>query len=129
MGGRITRSLPNEKLCFVGELKVDGVAISLIYENKKLVRGVTRGNGTIGDEVTANVRTIRAIPLSVNFELPFEVRGEVYMTYDAFSALNQSIIESGHKPMQNPRNTTAGTLKLQDSKKLLAAISVLPLIR
>lgn len=115
---RITRSLPNEKLCFVGELKVDGVAISLIYENKKLVRGVTRGNGTIGDEVTANVRTIRAIPLSVNFELPFEVRGEVYMTYDAFSALNQSIIESGHKPMQNPRNTTAGTLKLQDSKEV-----------
>jgi len=115
---RITRSLPNEKLCFVGELKVDGVAISLIYENKKMVRGVTRGNGTIGDEVTANVRTIRAIPLSVNFELPFEVRGEVYMTYDAFSALNQSIIESGHKPMQNPRNTTAGTLKLQDSKEV-----------
>lgn len=115
---RITRSLPNEKLCFVGELKVDGVAISLIYENKRLIRGATRGNGTIGDEITANVRTIRGIPLSVDFELPFEVRGEVYMTYDAFSALNQSIIDSGHKPMQNPRNTTAGTLKLQDSKEV-----------
>jgi DNA ligase (NAD+) len=115
---RITRSLPNERLCFVGELKVDGVAISLIYQNKKLVRGATRGNGTIGDEVTANVRTIRGIPLSVDFELPFEVRGEVYMTYDAFSTLNQSIIESGQKPMQNPRNTTAGTLKLQDSKEV-----------
>lgn len=115
---RITRLLPSEKLCFVGELKVDGVAVSLIYENKKLVRGATRGNGTIGDEVTANIRTIRGIPLSVDYEFPFEVRGEVYMTYDAFSALNQSIIESGHKPMQNPRNTTAGTLKLQDSKEV-----------
>ncbi len=115
---RITRSLPDKKLCFVGELKVDGVAISLIYENKRLVRGATRGNGTVGDEVTSNVRTIRGIPLSVDFEEPFEVRGEVYMTYDAFSKLNQSIVESGHKPMQNPRNTTAGTLKLQDSKEV-----------
>jgi DNA ligase (NAD+) len=115
---RMKRSLPNEKLCFVGELKVDGVAVSLIYENKKLVQGATRGNGTIGDEVTANIRTIRSIPLSVDVDFPFEVRGEVYMTYDAFSALNQSIIESGHKPMQNPRNTTAGTLKLQNPKEV-----------
>lgn len=115
---RITKSLPNEKLCFVGELKVDGVAVSLMFENQKLFRGATRGNGTVGDEVTANIRTIRGIPLSVDYEFPFEVRGEVYMTYDAFSALNQSIIENGHKPMQNPRNTTAGTLKLQDSKEV-----------
>lgn len=115
---RIERSLPNEKLSFVGELKVDGLAVSLIYENKKLIRGVTRGNGTIGDEVTANVRTIRGIPLSVDYEFPFEVRGEIYMTFQAFSTLNESIIESGHKPMQNPRNTTAGTLKLQDSKEV-----------
>lgn len=115
---RIERSLPGEKLSFVGELKVDGVAVSLIYENKKLIRGITRGNGTIGDEVTANIRTIRGIPLSVDYDLPIEVRGEVYMTFKAFSSLNESIIESGHKPMQNPRNTTAGTLKLQDPKEV-----------
>lgn len=116
--GKIQRSLPGEKLSFVGELKVDGLAVSLIYENGKLLRGATRGNGAIGDDVTANIRTIKSIPLSVDHKLPFEVRGEVYMTFKAFTALNESIIENGQKPMQNPRNTTAGTLKLQNSKEV-----------
>ncbi|NLG17403.1 MAG: NAD-dependent DNA ligase LigA [Fibrobacter sp.] len=115
---RLQRSLPGQNLSFVGELKVDGVAASLIFENGKLLRAVTRGNGTIGDEVTANVRTIKSIPLKVDYSSLFEVRGEAYMTFQAFTKLNENYIESGQKPMQNPRNTTAGTLKLQDSHEV-----------
>ncbi|MFP4681558.1 MAG: NAD-dependent DNA ligase LigA [Chitinispirillaceae bacterium] len=112
---RMQRSLPGQKLEFVGELKVDGVACSLVYENGHLVRGVTRGNGVVGDDVTPNIRTIRSIPLVLDHDASFEVRGEIYMTFENFTRLNQAIVESGQKPMQNPRNTTAGTLKLQDS--------------
>lgn len=115
---RLHRLLPNRMLSFTGELKVDGVAVSLIYENGRLVRAVTRGNGTIGDEVTANVRTIRGIPLQVECTDPFEVRGEIYMTYEAFSKLNSRLEENGEKPMQNPRNTTSGSIKLQDCKEV-----------
>lgn len=115
---RLQRSLPGENLSFIGELKIDGIAASIIYENGKLLRGATRGNGSVGDEVTANLRAIRSIPLTVNFTEPFEVRGEAYMTFEAFTTLNESIIDSGQKPMQNPRNTTAGTLKLQDPKEV-----------
>jgi DNA ligase (NAD+) len=109
---RCEKALPNERLSFVGELKMDGVAVALVYEGGRLVRAVTRGDGEIGDEVTANIRTIRAVPLSVEYAGPFEVRGEVYMTFTAFQRLNNRLIEEGQKPMQNPRNTTAGTIKL-----------------
>ncbi len=112
------KSLDGERMSFVGELKVDGIALSLIYENGRLLRAVTRGNGTIGDEVTANVRTIKSIPLIIDEKDFIEVRGEAYMSYDAFTHLNELIIESGQKPMQNPRNTTAGTLKLQDATEV-----------
>ena len=111
---RIGRLLPEAGITFAGELKVDGVAVSLLYENGRLVRGVTRGDGTIGDDVTANVRTIRSIPLIVPHTNPFEVRGEIYMTFGAFTSLNDRLAENGEKTMQNPRNTTAGTLKLLD---------------
>lgn len=112
---RLKKSIDGENISFVGELKVDGIALSLIYKNGRLLQAVTRGNGTIGDEVTANVRTIKSIPLVIGRNESIEVRGEAYMTYEAFTHLNESIIESGQKPMQNPRNTTAGTLKLQDA--------------
>lgn len=115
---RMQKSLPGQSLRFVGELKVDGVACSLIYENGHLVRGVTRGNGTVGDDVTPNIRTVRSVPLVVDYEGSFEVRGEIYMTFENFTSLNRTIVESGQKPMQNPRNTTAGTLKLQDSSEV-----------
>jgi DNA ligase (NAD+) len=111
---RCERLLPGESLSWVGELKVDGVAASLTYENGMLVRGVTRGDGTTGDDVTANIRTIRGIPLRVECDETFEVRGEVYMTFASFRRLNEQIVESGQKPMQNPRNTASGTLKLLD---------------
>ncbi|MDR0305961.1 MAG: NAD-dependent DNA ligase LigA [Chitinispirillales bacterium] len=111
---RMEKTLSGSEIRFTGELKLDGVACSLVYEDGRLVRAVTRGDGVVGDEVTANVRTIRSIPLVVDYKDPFEVRGEIYMTFKKFSALNASIVENGQKPMQNPRNTTAGTLKLQD---------------
>jgi DNA ligase (NAD+) len=117
---RVRRTVPAAMLLFTGELKVDGVAVSLIYEDGKLVRGVTRGNGIVGDDVTPNVRTIRSIPLTVDYHDAFEVRGEMYMTFNAFSALNERLIENGEKTMQNPRNTTAGTIKLQDCKEVAA---------
>jgi len=107
-------------VAFVGELKVDGVAASLVYEKGKLVMGVTRGDGVTGDDVTANVRTIRSIPLGLPVSGSAEnceVRGEVYMTFKNFRRLNDSLVESGQKPMQNPRNTTSGALKLLDPRE------------
>ena len=115
---RCERLFPREKISYVGELKVDGVAASLIYEKGKLVRGVTRGDGAVGDDVTPNIRTICSIPLVVDYHEPFEVRGEVYLTFKNFNRLNDQIVESGQKPMQNPRNTASGTLKLLEPREM-----------
>jgi DNA ligase (NAD+) len=113
---RVQRLLPGERTSFIGEIKVDGVAAALRYDNGLFTMGITRGDGTTGDEVTANFRTIRSIPLSVDYKGPFEVRGEAYMTFDHFQRLNEAIVESGQTAMQNPRNTTAGSIKLLDPK-------------
>jgi len=99
---------------YVSELKIDGVALSLIYEDSRLVRAVTRGNGVQGDEVTANARTVRAVPLKLRRPgVNCEVRGEVYMTLSAFAGLNKRQQELGKPLFANPRNSTAGSLKLQ----------------
>lgn len=101
------------------ELKYDGTAISLTYENDRLVRAVTRGDGTRGDDVTENVRTIGSVPLQLLTPsgLPsFEVRGEIFMTSTTFDRLNKEREESGEQLFANPRNAAAGTLKLQQSK-------------
>ena len=111
---RLEQQVPGESIGFVGETKVDGVAAALRYENGIFAQAITRGDGAIGDDVTANVRTIRSIPLSIDYKEPLEVRGEVYMTFEHFRVLNDSMIENGQKPMQNPRNTASGTLKLLD---------------
>ncbi len=116
--GRCRKMLPDTSISFVGELKVDGIASSLRYENGRLVRGVTRGDGVVGDDVTRNIRTIRGIPLVIEDRSPLEIRGEVFMTFTNFRRLNDQLIENGQKPMQNPRNTTAGTLKLLDSAEV-----------
>jgi len=113
---RVRRLLPEEKIGFIGEIKVDGVAAALRYDRGSLAVGITRGDGMVGDDVTANFRAIRSIPLSVDYIGPFEVRGEVYMTFTSFQRLNETIVESGQTAMQNPRNTTAGTIKLLDPK-------------
>ena len=115
---RVQKLLPGQKVSFVGELKVDGVASSLVYEKGRLATGVTRGDGVTGDDVTANVRTIKSIPLSLSARENLEVRGEVYMSFEDFRRLNDSLVENGQKPMQNPRNTTSGTLKLLDPKEV-----------
>lgn len=115
---RVCALVSGERVRFSGELKVDGVAAALRYRGGRLVQALTRGNGTVGDDVTANVRAIRSVPLSVPTNDDFEVRGEVYMTFASFQKLNRSIEESGQKAMQNPRNTTSGTLKLQDPREV-----------
>ncbi|MBX7258034.1 MAG: NAD-dependent DNA ligase LigA [Candidatus Hydrogenedentes bacterium] len=103
---------------YVVELKVDGVAITLRYEDGRFVRAATRGDGTRGDNVTANVRTIRAVPLVLKGHPPsvLEVRGEVYMRRKELDRINQLREEAGEAPLANPRNATAGTLKQLDSR-------------
>ena len=103
---------------YLVEPKVDGVSMSLRYENRRLVRAATRGNGIVGDDVTQNVRTIKSVPLSLPDDAPetLEVRGEVYMTRDGFVALNAREEDAGREPFANPRNACAGSLKQLDPK-------------
>lgn len=103
---------------YVCELKYDGVAIGIRYENGLLSRAVTRGDGEKGEDVTNNVRTIRSIPLKLKGSFPddFEIRGEIFMPQKQFQKLNAEREEIGEAPFANPRNTASGTLKLQDSK-------------
>lgn len=107
---------------YVADPKVDGVAINLRYEDGQLVLAATRGDGRRGDDVTQNVRTIRAIPLTLQnspkYSIPavLEVRGEIFMPLSEFERLNQSVIAAGEEPFANPRNATAGTLKQLDSR-------------
>ncbi len=114
---RTNRMLGDSGVEYICELKYDGVAISLTYEKGKLVRAVTRGDGSQGDEVSNNVRTIRSIPLRLKGNYPdfFEIRGEIFMPHKAFNELNRLKEEQGDKPFANPRNAAAGSLKLQDS--------------
>ncbi len=117
---RVRDILGNQSYRFVAELKIDGVAISLMYKNGLFTRGATRGDGTQGDDITNNLRTIRSIPLRVESGkgLPknFEVRGEIFMTKKDFEAMNKKQEEHGERTFVNARNTTSGTLKLQDSR-------------
>jgi DNA ligase (NAD+) len=114
---RIRKAIGNN-FEYVCELKFDGLSISLTYEQGKLVRAVTRGDGTKGDDVTTNAKTIRTIPHQLNgsgYPESFEIRGEVFMHRQAFDRLNEERIENGEATYANPRNFAAGTLKLQDS--------------
>jgi DNA ligase (NAD+) len=116
---RVRKQLGGESVEYVVELKIDGVAISLTYENGKLTVGATRGNGEVGDDVTHNLKTMREVPLSLKTADPpplFEARGEVYMTRDELVRLNRERTAEGLEPYANPRNTTAGSLKLLDPK-------------
>jgi DNA ligase (NAD+) len=113
---RIQKSLEGEKLGFVIEPKIDGVAVSIRYEKGKFVQGVTRGDGQKGDDVTANLRTIRTLPLEIKNHAPvLEVRGEVYYPSAAFEKLNKQREAAGEATFANPRNAAAGTLKQLDS--------------
>ena len=114
---RIKKTIPGN-LEYVCELKYDGVAIGIRYENGRLTQAVTRGDGTQGEEITANVRTIKTIPLQLkgDFPMDFEIRGEIFFPLDKFAALNQQREEMGEPLFANPRNSASGTLKLQDSR-------------
>ena len=103
---------------YVTEHKIDGLAVSLRYENGRLARGATRGNGTVGEEVTANLRTVRSIPEKLDDDPPevLEPRGEVYMTLAEFEKLNRRQEEAGKPPFANPRNAAAGSIRQLDSK-------------
>ncbi len=116
---RVRKGLkPGEAVQYVVELKVDGVAVSLRYEERKLVQGSTRGDGERGDDITANLRTVREVPLVLQKGAPplLEVRGEVYMTNSELVRLNELRKAASEPPFMNPRNSTAGSLKLLDSK-------------
>lgn len=104
---------------YVVEPKVDGLSLSLLYRSGRLVRAATRGNGEIGDDITANVRTIRSIPLTIPCEAALvEVRGEIFMPRDGFAALNRAEEEAGREPFANPRNAAAGSIKLLDPREV-----------
>jgi DNA ligase (NAD+) len=117
---RLHRLLSGRAFTYILEPKIDGVAISLRYENGILVSGSTRGDGTTGDDITNNLRTIRSIPLSLTTKEPppsvLELRGEVYMNTEGFKKLNAVRNEAGQEPFANPRNAAAGSLKLLNSR-------------
>ncbi|MCB1127697.1 MAG: NAD-dependent DNA ligase LigA, partial [Verrucomicrobiae bacterium] len=115
----LRKQLGREDIEYVIEPKVDGVSIGVHYRHGRMALGVTRGDGRHGDDITTNLRTIRAIPLELNAERPpplFEARGEAYMRIDEFEALNAQLAEAGEKPFPNARNATAGALKQLDPK-------------
>ncbi len=118
---RIRKIIPGEAIEYVCELKFDGVALGVTYKNGELFRAVTRGDGIQGDDVTANVKTIRSIPLKLkNGDFPdeFEIRGEVIMHRKDFNQINSQREDIGEEPYANPRNFASGTLKLQDSAEV-----------
>ncbi|WP_286745280.1 NAD-dependent DNA ligase LigA, partial [Roseivirga sp. UBA1976] len=114
---RVKKGLGTNEYAYFCELKFDGVALSLTYEKGILKRAVTRGDGTQGDDITANAKTIRSIPLRIGTQTPdsFEVRGEVYFPKEQFARINAERIDAGEEPLANPRNAASGTLKMQDS--------------
>ena len=119
---RTRRLLGDIPFTYVCELKYDGVAIGLTYRNGELVQALTRGNGTVGDDITSNARTIRTIPLRLKAPYPadFEARGEVVYPYADFEAMNRQREADGDEPFANPRNAASGSLKLQDSAECAA---------
>ncbi|OIO33268.1 MAG: DNA ligase (NAD(+)) LigA [Candidatus Omnitrophica bacterium CG1_02_40_15] len=121
---RVRKNLEVDKLDYVVELKIDGVSISLLYENGKFMRGATRGDGVKGDDVTLNLKTIKSLPLKLEVKKgapalkSFEARGEVYMPAKSFLEINEEKEELGEELFANPRNAAAGSLKLLDSSRL-----------
>ena len=114
-GNRVERAIGTPE-AYVAELKMDGVAVNLIYEDGAFVKGATRGDGRIGEDITANLKTVRAVPLRLRGDPPkiIEVRGEVYMRTDDFEKLNQRLGEEGLRTFANPRNAAAGSLRQKD---------------
>ena len=117
---RVQKVLGDVELEYTCELKYDGASISITYENGKLVRALTRGDGFQGDDVTNNIKTIKSIPLKLkgNFPEKFYIRGEIILPFAGFEKMNQELIEIGQSPYSNPRNTASGSLKLKESAEV-----------
>lgn len=113
---RVTNGLGSEDVVYVCELKIDGLAVSLTYEDGKFVRGATRGDGAVGEDITSNLRTVRSVPLTIKETRTIEVRGEAYMPHASFVSLNEAREESGEMLFANPRNAAAGSLRQLDPK-------------
>lgn len=114
------RKMVDGPIQYTCELKYDGASISITYENGLLVQALTRGDGTQGDNVTANIKTIKSVPLKLRGDYPekFEIRGEIVLPFEGFNAMNAERIAVGEEPYKNPRNTASGSLKLQDSAEV-----------
>ena len=114
------KKLVDGEIQYTCELKYDGASISLTYEKGKLVRALTRGDGFQGDDVTANVKTIKSVPLQLKGDYPdkFDIRGEIVLPWEGFNKMNEERVEIGEEPYRNPRNTASGSLKLQDSAEV-----------
>jgi DNA ligase (NAD+) len=117
---RLQKVLGDVPLEYTCELKYDGASISITYENGKLIRAVTRGDGLQGDDVTNNIKTIKSIPLQLKGTFPdkFDIRGEIILPFAGFEKMNQELIEIGETPYSNPRNTASGSLKLKESAEV-----------
>ncbi|WP_018932384.1 NAD-dependent DNA ligase LigA [Gracilibacillus lacisalsi] len=113
---RVREGLATDDVTYVCELKIDGLAISLRYQDGLFVQGATRGDGTTGEDITSNLKTIRSIPLRIKDHSPIEVRGEAYMPQKAFVSLNEAREKNGEEPFANPRNAAAGSLRQLDPK-------------
>lgn len=113
---RVRRLLPGQDVAYVAELKIDGIGISILYRGGRLARAVTRGDGATGDDVTANVRTLRSLPLAIEETRDVEVRGEIYLPFEAFRTVNKEREERGEIPFANPRNAAAGSIRLLEPR-------------
>jgi DNA ligase (NAD+) len=111
---RVCKGLETDEVEYATDLKIDGLSIDLIYENGRLVRGATRGDGATGDDVTPNIRTIRSLPIVIDFAGRLHVRGEAFLDKDQFAALNRKREEEGEPPFANPRNAAAGSLRMKN---------------
>ncbi|MFK8282988.1 NAD-dependent DNA ligase LigA [Capnocytophaga cynodegmi] len=117
---RVIKAIGTDKIAFTCELKYDGASVSLYYENGELIQATTRGDGFQGDEITANVRTIRSVPLQLQGDYPekFHIRGEIILPKKGFEQMNKERVDAGEDPYMNPRNTASGSLKLQDTAEV-----------
>lgn len=112
---RVTNAIDKE-VTYVCELKIDGLAVSLVYEDGQFIRGATRGDGAVGEDITSNLRTVRSVPLSIKDTRTIEVRGEAFMPQQSFVKLNEAREQAGEMPFVNPRNAAAGSLRQLDPK-------------
>ena len=114
--GRLRKQLPGQTIEYVAELKIDGLGISILYRDGKYTQAVTRGDGVRGDDVTANVKTLRSLPLVIADRRAIEVRGEIYLPFESFRAINRDREENGEPLFANARNAAAGSIRLLDPR-------------